>query len=254
MFRLRPRLRGAPASANGASSFHLWWRFARSELLEEASAVVEVVVPPSVPRLYFWALQVGFHDGERGVGAGHTGLQWLPADPPLPAVNWGGYDAGGAELGGSISSLPSLDGNPNTRLHPWRAGQPYELSVRRAASPGGPGESHAWRATLRQLGSGQQTVIRDLHSSGRFLADPVVWSEVFAHCDDPTVSVRWSDLRAVTAAGRTVVPEAVSVTYQSHSRGGCDNTTVRLDDAGIAQITNAARTVPEGTILSLTSA
>jgi hypothetical protein len=254
VFRLRPRVRGAPASANGASSFHIWWRFDRPELLTEASAVIEVVVPPSVPKLYFWALQVGFHDGRRSVGAGHTGLQWLATDPPVPAVNWGGYDAGGAELGGSLSDLSSLDGNPNTRLFSWRGGQRYELSVRRSPSGAVPNGIHAWRATVRDAESGQLTVIRDLHTHGPFLADPVVWSEVFADCDDPTVSVRWSDLRATTATGRLVAPEAVSVTYQARGEGGCDNTSVRLDAAGVAQITNTTRTVPQGTVLPLAPA
>jgi hypothetical protein len=244
-------VRGAPASANGASSFHLWWRFDRSELLAEASAVIEVVVPPSLPKLYFWALQVGFHDGRRSVGAGHTGLQWLATDPPVPAVNWGGYDSGGAELDGSLSRLPSLDGNPNTRLFSWRTGTRYELSVRKSPSAPVPNGIQAWRATVRDVESAELTVIRDLYSPGGFLADPVVWSEVFADCDDPTVSIRWSDLRAVTVTGRPVTPEAVAVTYQARSEGGCDNTSVRLDAGGVAQDTNTARGVPHGSVLPL---
>lgn len=251
MLRLRPRVRGAPPSANGASSFHLWWRFSNPELLDEVAAVLEVVVPPTVPQLYFWALQAGFHDGRRAVGAGHTGLQWLPTGSPQPAVNWGGYHAGGGELGGSRSGLPSLDGNPNTRLFPWQPGRQYELWVRRVPSSPGPDGMHAWRASVCDVSSGEQTVIRDLHVPGRYLADPVVWSEVFARCDDPTVTVRWSGLRAITVTGRLVVPEAVAVTYQARSQGGCDNTTVRVDGDGIAQDTNAARTVADGSVLPL---
>lgn len=251
MLRPFPRVRGAPPSANGASSFHLWWRFSQTELLDEVAAVLEVVVPPSVPQLYFWALQAGFHDGQRTVGAGHTGLQWLPTGAPKPAVNWGGYHAGGGELEGSLSSLPSLDGNPNTRLFSWQPGRQYELWVRRVPSSPGPDGTHAWRASVCDLSSGEQTVIRDLHVPGRYLADPVVWSEVFARCDDPKVTVRWSRLRAITVMGRLVVPEAVAVTYQSRGQGGCDNTTVRLDGDGIAQETNAARTVPNGAVLHL---
>jgi len=104
------------------------------------------------------------------------------------------------------------------------------------------------------MASGEQTVIRDLHVSARHLAEPVVWSEVFARCDDPPVSVRWSNLRAVTVTGRPVVPEAVSVTYQPRSQGGCDNTSVRLDGTSISQTTNAARTVPDGSVLRLPGA
>jgi hypothetical protein len=245
-------VRGAPPSANGASSFHLWWRFGRPELLEEVAVVLEIAVPPRVSRLYFWALQVGFHDGQRSVGAGHTGLQWLPTDgSPQPAVNWGGYHAGGGELDGTLSDLPSWEGNPNTRLFPWQPHHPYELSVRRAPPPPRPDGTHAWRATVRDLASNEQTVIRDLHVRGGHLADPVVWSEVFANCDDPTVSVRWSRLRAVTVSGRQAAPDAVAVTYQARSDGGCDNTTVRLDGDCFAQDTNSARTVPGGSVLRL---
>jgi hypothetical protein len=244
-------VRGAPPSANGASSFHLWWRFDRPELLEEVAVVLEVVVPPSIPKLYFWALQVGFHDGRGSVGAGHTGLQWLPSGPTATAVNWGGYHAGGGELDGTLSGLPSWDGNPNTRLFPWLPRREYELSVHRAPSPPPPDGTDAWRATVRDLGSGEQTVIRDLHVRGGYLADPVVWSEVFADCDDPTVSVRWSRLRAVAVSGRQAEPGAVAVTYQARSDGGCDNTTVRVDENAIVQDTNAARTSPNGSVLRL---
>jgi hypothetical protein len=249
--RLLPRVRGAPPSANGASSFHLWWRFGRPELLEEAAAVLEVAVPPSVPMLYFWALQVAFHDGERTVGAGHTGLQWLPTGPPRPGVNWGGYHAGGGELDGSVSGLPSWDGNPNTRLFSWQPQRRYELAVRRAPSSPGPDGTHAWRATVRAVESGEETVIRDLHVRAGYLAEPVVWSEVFARCDHPSVSVRWSNLRAVAVSGRPAVPDAVLVTYQPRGQGGCDNTTVRVDGSAIVQETNTARRVTDGSVLRL---
>jgi hypothetical protein len=144
-----------------------------------------------------------------------------------------------------------LDDNPNTRLFPWQPRRRYELRVRRVPSSPGPDGIHAWQATVDDLASGEQTIVRDLHVRGRYLADPVVWSEVFARCDDPTVSVRWSNLRAVTVTGRPAVPDAVSVTYQPRSQGGCDNTTVRLDGNAVAQDTNAARTVPDGSVLRL---
>ena len=44
---------GRPTSANGASSFHLWWEMPPSAPLVEVSAVLEVVVPPAVDSLYF---------------------------------------------------------------------------------------------------------------------------------------------------------------------------------------------------------
>lgn len=246
------RLRGSPASANGASSFHLWWRLDGPQPLVAVSATLEVLEAPAVDALYFWALQVGFHDGRRDRGAGHVGLQWLPASagPCRPAVNWGGYRAaidGGGELEGSASGLPAADGNPNTRLYPWGPGRPYRLDVSRCPDGG----TEGWRASVTDVEGATTTIIRDLAGPGRWLTTPGVWSEVFARCDDPPVVARWSQLRAVTDSGEELVPSAVVVTYQSHAEGGCDNTTVRTDDVGICQLTGTKREVAHGTVLAL---
>ncbi len=231
---------------NAASSFHLWWRVPEPQPLIEAAATCEVLEPPKVDRLYFWALQVGFHDGRTGRGGAHTGLQWHSQRPPGRAVNWGGYRDpadGGGEFDGSLSSLPRLNASGNTMSYPWEVGTPYRLRVRRTGE--------AWRATVTDSYSGQETVIRDLDAPGPYLVDPVVWSEVFADCDDPSVTVRWSDLVGVTAGGTTLRPESVVVTYQSASAGGCRNTTVAADHLGVLQTTNARRTVRHGEALAL---
>ncbi|MGH9064198.1 MAG: hypothetical protein ACRDZQ_00880 [Acidimicrobiales bacterium] len=244
------RVRGLPASANGASSLHLWWHLTTPEPLVAASVTIEVLEPPAVDRLYFWALQVGFHDGRRDRGAGHTGLQWLPAPtgPPRAAVNWGGYRAppDGGELEGTASDLPSLDGNANTRLYPWVPGGAYRLAVSRSPRPGSPG----WRATVTDE-QGVATVIRDLHGPGAWLTGIGMWSEVFARCDDPRTVVRWSRPRGRTEAGEEVAPAGVAVTYQSHAEGGCANTNAEADEVGIRQVTAAERTVPHGAVLDL---
>ena len=60
MFRPEARVWGDPPSGNGASSFHLWWEVPYGERLTRASVVLEVLEPPQVDRLYFWALQVSF--------------------------------------------------------------------------------------------------------------------------------------------------------------------------------------------------
>jgi hypothetical protein len=65
------------------------------------------------------------------------------------------------------------------------------------------------------------------------LASPVVWSEVFADCDDPSTAVRWSDL--------TPSPITTQVTYQSYDDGGCTNTRIELVAGGCIQRTNTAR-------------
>lgn len=233
----RPRIRtsGRPTSSNGASSFHLHWRMPASDPLVEVQATIEVLEPPRTADLYFWALQVGFSGG----GAAHTGLQWHPARGGIPAVNWGGYRGGGGELDGSVSDLPALDGNPNTRLLDWEPVRPHVLRV--FAAPDGRG----WRASVDDV------AIRDLYAPGEFLVSPIVWSEVFAPCDGPSVVVRWSGLRGITAKGRVVEPEALSVTYQSYADGGCDNTDFVVDDIGVRQVTSTERHVPHGAELPL---
>ncbi len=141
----------------------------------------------------------------------------------------------------------------------WRPGRPYGLRVFR--SPQVPG---AWRSEITDLETGEATTIRDLMHPGRppagaggagsvphhgHLRDPMVWSEVFADCDAPSVAVRWSDLAGKTEDGVTVRPEAVRVNYQAHQAGGCGNTSVRRDGKGLVQLTNTSREIGQGTRL-----
>ena len=201
---------------------HLRWdRVPRS--LREVAVTLEVVEPPVVDELYFWALQVSFVDGDRHVGAGHLGLQWYPLHPGGTAVNWGGYSHGGGELDGELSALPSAVGNRNTRDFGWRSGTPYRLRIH------GDGDGW-WTGSVTELASQTTTVVRRLRGGGDALANPMVWSEVFARCDDPRVTVRWSDL--------SPRPEGVHATYQTFEDGGCTNTTSRRDGIGYLQITN----------------
>ena len=250
--RQGPRLRGRPTSANGASSFHLWWVLDAGEPVTEVAATLEVLEPPSVSRLYFWALQASFGDADGPRGGGHLGLQWWAARPPGRYVNWGGYRGGaegGGELDGTPSALPSALASPNTRDYPWRAGRPYRLRIH--PSPDGAG---LWRGEVTDLVDLAPVVVRDLHCPADRLVDPVVWSEVFARCDDPPVSVRWSDLEAVTVSGRAVAAGAVTVGYQRRQDGGCDNTSVAVDGRGWLQRTTTRRRVAAGTRLPLRSA
>ncbi len=262
-----PRAAGPPRSANGASSFHLIWQMPRTPdaaRLVEVSVVFEVLVPPRVSSLYFWALQVDFEEDGLVWGGGHTGLQWNRRFPDHAALNWGGYatqERGGAVLPGTQPVLRAFAGDPNTVGFNWKAGRPYRLRVFRS-----PDLSGAWRADITDMTAGRTTVIRDLMHPGRtgaasgragagphsgHLRQPMVWSEVFADCDAPSVVVRWSRLRATTEEGVVVTPEAVQVNYQAHHAGGCGNTSVRRDDSGLLQITNAEREVGQGTRLEL---
>ncbi|HMG25441.1 MAG TPA: hypothetical protein VKH36_01360 [Acidimicrobiia bacterium] len=228
----RARTRGFPPSGNGASSFHLGWRLPRGAgHLVEAGVTLEVLTPPAVDHLYFWALQVAFP----GAGAAHLGLQWNDRHPDFGAVNWGGYAADGSLLAGTEPSLASTPGDPNTRDYDWVPERAYRLAVRRA------GEG-LWRGRVTDLATGDTSTVRDLIATAPFLGDPMVWSEVFARCDDPSVTARWSDFEVVTDRGDRVVPAALTANYQSHADGGCANTASVADDrGGVLQITNTDR-------------
>jgi hypothetical protein len=247
------RVVGDPPSGNGASSFHLWWELSHGERLSEAAATLEIVEPPSVNRLYFWALQVSFVEPDGG-GA-HLGLQHHPRFPGRTAANWGGYAPSheGGLLRGSESPLPSTPGDVNTRDFPWQAHRPYRLRVWRAEHTPGPGRMHAWRGEITDLATGAVTVVRDLYSHGKYLRGPVMWTESFARCDQPSVAVRWSDLSVVAEEGRTIPVTTVSVNYQRHDAGGCDNTNASLDGVGWVQRTSTERIARTGERLSLGS-
>ena len=225
LHRRGPRVRGYPTSPNRASSMHLRWDPSPPALLEVA-VTLEVVEPPSVDELYFWALQASFVDNGRHIGAAHLGLQWYSLHPGSTAVNWGGYRDGAGELEGERSMLPSAPGNPNTRDFAWRPRTPYRLQI------GGVGDGW-WTGSVTDLTTLETTVVRRLRGGGDALANPMVWSEVFARCDDPSVVVRWSDL--------SPRPVHLRPSYQTHVAGGCANTASRREGSAYLQITNVDR-------------
>lgn len=236
------RTTGRPASPNGASSFHCWW--VGADAAREISVVLSVEQPPDTDDLHFWALQVGFADGSRPTGGAHLGLQWNARHPRSRAVNWGGYRPDGTMLTGARSGLPSAPGDPNTRDLAWDPGRRYRLTVR----PGD--ERGTWRGEVTGLDDELDVVVRTLSGGGDRLVDPVVWSEVFAPCDAPSVSVRWTDPVIVDAAGAVSRPLGYRVSYQTVERGGCSNTDVVVGDGrGVRQVTNRPRTTPDGEIV-----
>ncbi len=242
------RTHGAPTSSNGASSFHLRWEVPPLPL-QTVEATIEIVAPPKVPRLFFWALQVSFERKGQPRGAAHFGLQHHPAHPKSGAVNWGGYhhhSVRHGELAGGPSRLPSALGNPNTRDYPWRTGTAYRYRI-------APSEPGRWRGSITDLDTGVERVVRDLQVDADSLSAPMVWSEVFADCDAPLSIVRWTNFEATLADGRTVKPNAVRVSYQSELEGGCSNTDVqRTPDGGLEQRTGVPRRTPHGARLGLT--
>jgi len=240
-----PRVTGLPASSNGASSFHVNWEMPPDRSIVAVEATLEILVPPVVDRLHFWALQASFVGPEGRLGGAHLGLQWHPSHPGHTAVNWGGYDRNGLILDGTSSDLPSARGNANTRDYAWAPATPYRLRI----SPGS--NDGWWLGEVTNLVSGETTKVRELHPGGERLISPVVWSEVFARCDDPGVTVRWSDLTAIDDQGGHIQPAAVRANYQSHESGGCANTSTTTDGIGVLQETSTMRATPQGGRLTL---
>lgn len=244
---VRERVSGMPASANGASSFHLWWDLPYGERLTAASVTLEVTRRPDLDRLVFFALQVAFV--KPGGGGAHLGLQHHPMYPSQSAVNWGGYDPSGELLGGELSTLSSRQDNPATRDFLWDGNRPYQLSIERVSDDDA--VEHRWRGTIIDLATGQQTVVRELFSPGRYLRAPVVWVESFAPCDAPRFEARWSNATVVTDAGDVRAVKRMRADYQPHAAGGCTNTNSVVDGVSFVQRTGQLRTTKPGTTLGI---
>ncbi len=241
------RDRGLPPSPNGASSFHVWWDVPDVPLAS-VSVVLEVLEPPAVSRLAFFAIQASFWSPTRHEGGAHTGLQWNPRHPRNLAVNWGGYDHGGAILPGTESSLPSTPLDPNTRDFAWEPGARYRLTIG-PGSPGVQGPSR-WPARIEGLDTGEDVLVRYLLCDGDHLRSPVVWSELFTRCDDPPIEVRWSEPSALSLDGEPVPVDRGRVTYQAYDAGGCTNTTVEPDELGIVQRSGCERRTAHDSLVS----
>ncbi len=231
-----------PVARSGVSSFHAWWQdWPSNEPIVDVAVTIEVVTPPAVDKLYFWALQASFSDGRRGYGAAHLGLQWNPLHPGLTAVNWGGYgdpSVTSSVLSGSRSTLPSRPNDENTRDYPWRAGVPYTLRIQRAAD--------GWAGSVTDGSSGVTHEVRRLFAGGERLTSPIVWAEVFAGCSDPPTEVRWSSLTVVTASGQALGPQRLRLTFPAD---GCPNTDTVVDVGGVRSLTNVTRTGRDGAVV-----
>lgn len=238
------RTSGAPPSANGASSLHLFWRTSPGAAVTAAEATLEVTAAPPADRLVFWALQATMLDGAgEEHGTGHLGLQHHPAHPGGGAANWGGYRPGGGELPGGPLGAPSATANVNTCDFAWAVGRRYRLRIEGAA----PGR---WRGSVTDLDTGSVFVVRDLEVGGDRLDRLMVWTESFAHCEEGC-AVRWSDLALLGADGARRPVTTVVVNYQRHADGGCATTTAGVEGAAFLQVTGTLRAVPQGTTLRL---
>ncbi len=249
-----PRVSGPPPSGNGASSFHLTWDAPPAPLVG-VEVTIEVIEPPTVPELYFWALQVNFERRGGRIGGAHFGLQYHPSYPEGGAVNWGGYADAGGELEGSVSELPSALNNSNTRTYRWEPGRRYRYRIARAPEQAGAETTSRWRGSITDETTGVETVVRDLFVDAEALTGPMVWSEIFADCDHPSAAVRWSAPTVITADGERVAITGARLNYQRHGDGGCANTNSSVDTSipggGFVQRSNTERTNPTGQRLDL---
>jgi len=226
---------------------HLTWATPTRPALA-VRATLEVVEPPETNDLYFFALQASFVEAGSHVGGAHIGLQWNRRHPGNTAANWGGYHSqtrGGAILDGTQSPLPSQPNDPNTRDYPWQSGRKYRFEI-------GPGSDMGWwLGTITDVTAGQTAVVRELHGGGSRLASPVVWCEVFAPCDGPSVTVAWSELEFLDDNGRWISVDSVRTNYQDYSAGGCTNTNSAAEDGRWTQTTHTPRETPTQAVLTL---
>ena len=237
------------ASSPTQSSFHLAWVVPPGPPIAAVEATLEVDGDPDVEKLYFWALQASFSDATGSYGGAHTGLQWNPGFPANRAVNWGGYHDrrfGGAVLDGTDSSLPSTPNDRNTRDYPWLPAAQLPLQDQRRL------ETRLWRASVTDVEAGETVVIRELECRGDRADRAGDVSEVFADCDDPSVSIRWSDLAVERDDGTVEQIETVETRYQGAASGGCLNTNSDTADGGFTQTTNTVRSNQAGTRLTVT--
>ena len=237
------RLTGRPTSSNRASSHHLFWMTQSNEPVVEIRATLEVVEPPTVAELYFWALQASFTDGSTNFGGAHLGLQHHPRYPDSSAANWGGYhDAsrGGQILDGSRLTVPSALNNANTGNFAWRPHTPYVLRIRQG--------QQGWLGSITGP-DGEEHVLRELYCPGSAIRSPLVWTESFAQCDAPRATVRWSELTMVNRSGAALPVRAVRTNFQSVADGGCSTSDSTVDGASVLQSTGVSRTTSTGEIL-----
>jgi hypothetical protein len=199
---------------------HVVWAVPQvHERIVQASATLEVLSLPTVPELWFWALQASFGDA----GGAHLGLQWYDPFPGSTGANFGGYDdASGRELTGP---------GENTRAYSWQSGRPYRLTIA-TADPG------SWSGRI----DGEELRVLRCGGSEIGLSRLMVWTECFARCDAPPAAVRWSGFETVTAAGEVVAVRDATLHYQELSAGGCSTGRTERDGDGWLQTTGVSRT------------
>lgn len=137
-------------------------------------------------------------------------------------------------MGGTGSPLTSTLNNPNTFDYRWQPGRRYRLEI-------GRGDAGRWRGSVTDLEADATVVVRELFVDADHLRAPMIWSEVFANCDAPSVEVRWSSLAAASVDGDFIRPTGVALSYQGEADGGCSNTSTFVADGYLVQRTATER-------------
>lgn len=226
---------------------HLLWLVPDGPL-QAVRATLEVIDPPQTDDLYFFAMQASFTADGLAVGGAHIGLQWNRRHPGNTAANWGGYQSqarGGQVLAGTDSPLPSRPDDPNTRDYSWAPRKRYRFEI----SPGT--REGWWLGSITDLAAESTARIRELHGGGNALSAPMVWCEVFAPCDAPTVTAAWSDLGFSPDGKDWLTVGTVKTNYQDFTAGGCTNTNSSSTAGRWLQETNVIRTTAGQAELSL---
>lgn len=234
---------GKPQSGNGASSFHLYWKCPNVAYLQ-VNATITVTNPPTVPKLYFWALQVNFESDNRKQGGAHFGLQHHSQYQNNGAINWGGYFDLGGELEGTTSNLKSDLNNVNTRNYQWQSNIAYEYKIQKTSDGN-------WLGSITNLETGEQTHVRELFCDAEYITNPMVWTECFANHDDPSTTVAWSNLKAISTDGKEHKITSAEINYQKISDGGSANTNSYIHQSSFIQQTNTQRTNLSQTSISI---
>lgn len=229
-----------------ASSFHAPWDTLpgpEGGLMKEVSVDLTILNEPEVDDLYFWALQASFYDssGPTILGSAHTGLQWNSSHPNNNAVNWGGYDESQVELPGSVSDFPSTPDNDNTRDFEWNVGQTYTFRI--------------WIPETGEIAASIDGVeIRRLFLDGvDRLGDITMWSEVFAECSAPSVTVVWSGMTQIDINDVEYEEDSFLLNYQAPESYGCSNTNTTGAGLTVRQTTNTTRTNADDFLLVLSA-
>ena len=226
------------------SGFHLWWKGVPSnEPIVACSVVLEVVQPPTVAALYFWALQASFLDAHRPVL--RRGPHRAPVEPPPPGQPGG--ELGWLRAGGRRHLHPGRQRLTAAR-HPRGPEHPHVRVARRDPVPLHDPSRHR-RVGVDGDRSGRpapEVTVRELYAAGDRLGGFVMWSELFCRGDDPPTRCGGRSRRP---SPRPVADRAAAALHATFPDGPeWRDLDVVVDGVGVQQVTTTGRTLRGGVV------